>query len=231
MRDEFDDEAKLHKAIELYEVSPVVKRFGAWVVTVYGIECLQRYYPIELSRVNESDWFRHMSEKRGVNMQDFASALDYAKQLYTTRKTLALHGRPLRIFLCHGFQDKPSVRELRHRLLAIGTAPWLDEEELLPGQNWKLEIGRALRKSDIVIACLSEETVSKTGFVQRELKEAIDAAAERPEGQIFIIPARLDECTLPDSLRGLQWVDLFRQDGFDRLTRALELFSSSKASP
>ena len=230
MRDNFDDEAKLHKAIELYEVSPVVNRFGAWVVTTYGIECLDRYYPIELSRVNESGWIRHMSEKNWVHMPDFISALDYAKQLYTTRKKLELHGRPLKIFLCHGSQDKPSVRDLRHQLLAIGTAPWLDEEELVPGQNWKLEIGRALRKSDIVLACLSQKTVSKTGFVQRELKEAIDAATERPEGQIFIIPARLDECTLPDSLRGLQWVDLFRQDGFDCLTRALELFLSSKAS-
>jgi TIR domain len=228
MSDEFDDEAKLRKAIENLEVSPVVKRFGDWVVTTYGIECLKIYYPIELSRVNKSDWVRHMSEKEWVNIRDFAAALDYAKHLYAMRHKLALDGRPLKIFLCHGSQDKPSVRELRHRLLAIGTAPWLDEEELLPGQNWKLAIGRALRKSDIVLACLSKETVSKTGFVQRELKEALDAAAERPEGQIFIIPARFDECTLPDSLQGLQWVDLFTKDGFERLTRALELFSSSR---
>lgn len=169
MSDEFDDEAKLRKAIENLEVSPVVKRFGDWVVTTYGIECLKIYYPIELSRVNESDWVRHMSEKEWVKIRDFAAALDYAKDLYAMRHKLALDGRPLKIFLCHGSQDKPSVRELRHRLLAIGTAPWLDEEELLPGQNWKLEIGRALRKSDIVLACLSKETVSKTGFVQREL--------------------------------------------------------------
>jgi TIR domain len=97
-------------------------------------------------------------------------------------------------------------------------------------QNWKVEIGRALRKSDIVLVCLSQNTVMKTGFVQRELKEAIDAATERPEGQIFIIPARLDECSLPESIQAWQWVDLFRKDGFDRLLHALELFCRSKGT-
>jgi hypothetical protein len=231
MSDDFDDDAKLRKAIEYYDVAPIVKRFGAWVVTTYGIECLKFYYPIDFSRVDENDWIQHMSEKEWVNLGDFTAALAHAKHLYAMRQRLALGGRPLKIFLCHGSEDKPAVRELRHRLLAIGTDPWLDEEKLLPGQNWKIEIGRALRKSDIVLACLSHETVSKTGFVQRELKDAIDAATERPEGQIFIIPARLNECTLPDSLQGVQWVDLFVKDGFDRLVRALELFSASKTGP
>ena len=229
MSDKFDDEAQLRRAVEYYEVSPIVKRFGAWVVTTYGIECLESYYPIEFSRVNESDWVPHMREKEWVNIAEFAAALGHAKELYAMRKRLSLGGRPVKIFLCHGSEDKPAVRELRHRLLAIGTDPWLDEEKLIPGQNWKLEIGRALRKSDIVLACLSQETVTKTGFVQRELKEAVDAATERPDGQIFIIPARLNECSLPESLQGWQWVDLFRKDGFDRLLRALELFCQSKS--
>src|SRR5882724_1270086 len=116
MSDEFDDEVKLRSAIELYEVSPIVKRFGAWVVTTYGIECLQNYYPIEFSRVNESDWVRHMSGKVWVNIREFASALDHAKHLYAMRQKLAIGGRPLKIFMCHGSEDKPAVRELRHRL-------------------------------------------------------------------------------------------------------------------
>ena len=41
-----------------------------------------------------------------------------------------------RIFLCHASEDKAQVREVYHRLRAIGGfAPWLDEEDLLPGQN------------------------------------------------------------------------------------------------
>jgi len=46
--------------------------------------------------------------------------------------------RKLRVFLCHSSQDKPIVRELYQRLLAEGWIdPWLDEEKLFPGQDWK----------------------------------------------------------------------------------------------
>lgn len=231
MSDNWDDEAQIQKAIKFYNIAPILKRFGDWVVTTYGIQCLKSNYPIEFSRVDEDDWIPHMREKPWVTIRDFAGALIYAKDLYTIRQSLELGEHPLNIFLCHGIEDKPAVRDLQNRLLAIGTDPWLDETKLLPGQNWKNEIHRALRKSDIVLACLSHETVSKTGFVQRELKDAIDAATERPEDQIFIIPVRLNECTLPDSLRKWQWVDLFLEDGFNRLVQALKLFSESKTKP
>jgi len=49
--------------------------------------------------------------------------------------------RKLRVFLCHASQDKSIVRELYQRLLAedwIGS--WLNEEKLLPGQNWDMGI-------------------------------------------------------------------------------------------
>ena len=52
--------------------------------------------------------------------------------------------RKLRVFICHALQDKPIVRELYQRLLAEGWIdPWLDEEKLLPGQDWDLEIEKA----------------------------------------------------------------------------------------
>jgi len=52
--------------------------------------------------------------------------------------------RLLKVFLCHASQDKPIVRELYRRLNAEGWIdPWLDEEKLLPGQDWDLEIEKA----------------------------------------------------------------------------------------
>ena len=45
------------------------------------------------------------------------------------------------IFLCHASEDKAQVREVYHRLRAIDRfEPWLDKEELLPGQDWAHEI-------------------------------------------------------------------------------------------
>ena len=84
--------------------------------------------------------------------------------------------RLLRIFLCHSSGDKAAVRELSQRLKSSGLEPWLDEEKLLPGQRWRDEIPRAVRESDLVIVCLSKASVNKAGYVQREIRYALDAA-------------------------------------------------------
>jgi hypothetical protein len=215
------DQQKLEEAMKRFDVSPLIERFGTWAVTTYGVECLERYYPIEFKRVDESDWLDHMNGKTWVNIGDFAEALCYARQLYEMRQTFITSDRPLKVFLCHGKEDKSSVRHLYHRLQAVGIEPWLDEEQILPGQDWKLEITRAVRQSDIVLVCLSRTSVGKTGFVQKEIKDALDAADERPEGMIFLIPTRLEECEVPDRLRDRQWVDLFNPRGFDLLLKSL----------
>jgi formylglycine-generating enzyme required for sulfatase activity len=129
--------------------------------------------------------------------------------------------RRLKVFLCHTSGDKPAVRELYHRLRAEGFNPWLDEEKLLPGQDWQLEIPQAVRSSDAVVICLSRRAVTKAGYVQKEIRYALDVADEQPEGAIFLIPLRLEECEVPQRLRRWQWEDLFREQGYERLVRAL----------
>jgi len=129
--------------------------------------------------------------------------------------------RRLKIFLCHASGDKPAVRELYHRLRAAGFDPWLDEENLLPGQDWQLEIPQAVRSSDAVIVCLSTRAVTKAGYVQKEIRYALDVADEQPEGAIFLIPLRLEECEVPQRLRRWQWENLFEERGYERLLRAL----------
>jgi formylglycine-generating enzyme required for sulfatase activity len=129
--------------------------------------------------------------------------------------------RALRVFLCHASGDKPAVRKLHQRLCAEGIDAWLDEEKLLPGQDWQFEIPKAVRASDVVIVCLSPSSITKAGYVQKEIKFALDVADEQPEGSIFLIPARLEECQVPDRLRRWQWVNLFEERGHERLMHAL----------
>jgi len=131
--------------------------------------------------------------------------------------------RPLKVFLCHASADKPAVRGLYKRLVADGVDAWLDAESLIPGQNWQVEIPKAIRESDVVIVCLSEKSINKEGYVQKEIKSALDVADEKPEGTIFIIPARLEECKTPDRLSMYHWVDLYEEDGYQKLMRALLL--------
>src|SRR5271165_2096314 len=96
--------------------------------------------------------------------------------------------RSLKTFLCHASDDKGPVRDLSQRLRSKGFDPWLDEERLLPGQDWELEIKKAVREADVVIVCLSSRTVTKSGFIQKEIKYVLDVAEEKPQGSTFVIP-------------------------------------------
>lgn len=131
--------------------------------------------------------------------------------------------KPLKIFLCHALEDKPQVLDLYHQLKKLGAAPWLDAEEILPGQEWNFEINKALDESDVILLCLSKRSVGKEGYVQREIRIALDRALEMPEGHIFLIPARLEVCDLPQKIRSYQWVDLFSADGMGKLIKSLNV--------
>jgi len=130
--------------------------------------------------------------------------------------------RPLRVFLCHASQDKPAVRKLHRYLKLRGVQPWLDELDLLPGENWEVEIPNAIVSSDVILVCLSKNSVDKEGYVQKEISFALDKALEKTEGTIFIVPVKLELCDVPKRLNRFQWVDVFRQDGYKRLMLGLQ---------
>ena len=130
--------------------------------------------------------------------------------------------RPLKVFLCHAHSDKDTVKALYTRLTNDGVDAWLDKEKLLPGQDWELEIRKAVREADVVVVCLSKQ-FNQAGFRQKEVRWSLDTAMEQPEGEIFIIPARLEECATLENLRKWHWVDLFELQGYENLFRALQV--------
>src|SRR5437588_13103710 len=119
--------------------------------------------------------------------------------------------RPLRVFLCHASEDKSTVEQLNQRLKKCNIDSWLDKEQILGGQEWQYQIRMAVRDADVVIVCLSGMAINKVGFVHKEVKLALELADEQPERSIFIIPLRLEDCSLPDRLRHLQRIDLFEK--------------------
>jgi formylglycine-generating enzyme required for sulfatase activity len=126
-----------------------------------------------------------------------------------------------RIFLCHASEDKALVREVYQQLKTLGFAPWLDEVDILPGQDWAQEISRAIQTADFILIFFSRNSVAKRGYVQREMKLALDAWQDVPEGTIHTIPVRINDCDVPESFRRYQWVNLFEPNGFDRIVRAI----------
>jgi toxoflavin biosynthesis protein ToxD len=134
--------------------------------------------------------------------------------------------RPLRVFLCHSSNDKPAVRELYQKLRAEAwIQPWLDEEELYPRQDWNMEIEKAVEAADAIIVCLSKSSITKEGYVQRELRIVLDFADYKPEGALYIMPVRLEECEPPRRLRPWQYADYFegqQERGLQRLLISLK---------
>lgn len=138
---------------------------------------------------------------------------------------MAKEGRPLKVFLSHAHSDRDAVQALYQRLTRDGVDAWLDKEKLIAGQDWQFEIRNAVRDADVVVVCLSRN-FNQSGFRQKEVRIALDTAMELPEGEIFIIPARLEECDTLESLRKWHWVDLFDADGYEMLLRALQARSN-----
>ena len=95
----------------------------------------------------------------------------------------------------------------------------------MPGQDWAYEIRKAIHRSDLVIACLSRQFNKQGGFRHEELRIAVEKANSLPEGETFLIPARLEMCDMPKSLRRWQRVDLFEGDGYEKLIKTLERWS------
>ena len=128
--------------------------------------------------------------------------------------------RPLKVFLCHAHADRDAVRVLYARLIRDGADAWLDKEKLVPGSDWDLEIRKAVRDADVVVVCLTRN-FNQAGYRQKEVRIALDEADKQPEGEIFIIPARMEECDTLESLRRWHWVDIFEDDGYEILLKAL----------
>lgn len=120
-------------------------------------------------------------------------------------------------FLCYAKENQPIVREFSQLLKAEGWIdPWFDEEDILPGQRWEGSVTEAVHNSHAVIVFLSSIAVRTEGFFHKELKLALDAAAEKPEGTIFIIPIRLDDCGVPERLLPFQYVNYFGDEEHKR---------------
>lgn len=132
---------------------------------------------------------------------------------------------PPKVFISYAREDEEQARRLFDDLRTAGISPWFDKDSLLPGQRWKTAIEAAIRDCRFFIAVLSSNSINKRGYVQKELKDALEVLDEYPTSAIFIIPARLDNCAPSDDRLGdLHWVDMFPNwsDGLARIIKTIE---------
>jgi len=115
-----------------------------------------------------------------------------------------------------------SIRE------ASGLEPWLDAVDIQTGLIWDDSIREAVDKCRFFMACISEVSVSKSGYIQKEFRWAVDRLQEMRPGQVYLITALLDDVEIPNiqvgtrNLRDVQAIRLFNFGGLRKLKEHIE---------
>lgn len=127
------------------------------------------------------------------------------------KNRFTFHGKHgAKVFISYVHEDSAHAEHLFDAFLSHGFDPWLDRRKLLPGQNWPRAIQHAIETADFVVTCFSACAVRKKGGFQAEIRYALECAARVPMDEIFLIPLRLDACSIPAQIQNLyQYVDLF----------------------
>ncbi|WP_286738158.1 TIR domain-containing protein, partial [Thiomonas sp. SCN 64-16] len=112
-----------------------------------------------------------------------------------------------RVFISYATPDRDRVIPYYNWLRERGLDAWIDCRSIRPGQNWDFEIKRALDKSSFVVAFISSNSYNRRGYVQRELKIALDNLLEKLVDDIYIVTVILDDDVgIPEQLKGIQCI-------------------------
>ena len=133
----------------------------------------------------------------------------------------------LKIFLNHTAEDRALVTPYFHKLKALGFDPWIDKR-ILPGQDWDEVIQRAFNAADVYLIFMSPRSVSKRGYVQREINDALDKQRYNLPGDIGLIPLMLEDCEVPLKIsRSHQYIRL--PEGWSEVVESLELAARQRS--
>ena len=131
------------------------------------------------------------------------------------------------VFISYAREDIEAAKRVYDELKATGVSVWIDDQDLLPGTDWALEIAKSIKRSRYFIAILSTHSVSKRGFFQTELKKALEIRDQFPEDEIFFLPVRINKCDIPERIANIHCVDLFPSydEGLKKIFLALKVKS------
>jgi hypothetical protein len=110
------------------------------------------------------------------------------------------------VFLSHNNKDKEFVREIARLLRDRGLRPWLDEEQLIPGERWQDKLARGIRESATCAMFLGPNSL---GDWQEEELYLVQnrAAGSRDYRLIPILLPGLADSLIPPFLQSRTWVD------------------------
>lgn len=115
----------------------------------------------------------------------------------------ALQSSTMRVFISHSESERKIANGIREALIAQGFEVWNPDREILPGDNWLLETGRALERADAVVFLLSPQS-AESPFARHEL----EYVTSRPKYEGKLIPVRVGSSkSLPWILKNMSVID------------------------
>lgn len=137
---------------------------------------------------------------------------------------MSLDAKQKRVFISYAREDFDRAKKLYEDLRLTGIEPWLDKESMKAGEKWKPAIRSAINESQYFIPLLSSNSVQKKGYVQNELKEALEILDGLSYKEIFVIPLRIENCKVTNKkINEYNIVDLFPdwEDGIKKVLNSM----------
>jgi len=175
-----------------------------------------------ITNLSDVKWNKADISWARFDMQSFAQLPPDIKHEFDNRLNLeGIKMSTTRVFICHAHEDTQIALDIYDRLVSEGFHAWIDQRNLLPGQDWQREIPLIIRAADAVIVCLSRIAVDKRGYIQKEFRLALDELQKIPPDKIYILPVRLDDIKVPPEFEGIQYVDIWKKESLDNVVRSL----------
>jgi uncharacterized protein YjbI with pentapeptide repeats len=153
-------------------------------------------------------------------------------------------------FISYSHKDKSFARRLHDQLQARGIRCWLDEHQMLPGDDIYEQVDRGIKLWDKVLLCCSEHSLT-SWWVDNEVSTALEKEQqlqkELGKPVLAIIPLNLDgylfdeKCAYPKAAQlrkrlaadftGWEMDNAKFEEQFERVVKALQTESAREEAP
>ena len=115
----------------------------------------------------------------------------------------------MKVFLSHSHADASLAARVSNALERNGMQVWDPDRDLLPGDNWAGEVGRALEESQAMVVLLTPAAVASP-YVRRDIEYALGAKNYRNRLIPVVVgdPDTFPANEMPWIVRRMPWVGL-----------------------